>query len=127
MPLSYRYDAGLDTVFVSITGKIADGELMEAGRRLAADPSVPPGRRELVDVTGFESHDVSAAAMREIAAAFGSYDQTPERVRVAFVAPSDWAFGLARMYQAYRDDSPVQLRVFRDLKSARAWLGLPEE
>jgi len=39
-------------------------------------------------------------------------------------APGDLFFGLSRMYEAYRQDSPVRIRIFRSLAEARVWLGL---
>jgi hypothetical protein len=36
-------------------------------------------------------------------------------------------FGLSRMYQAFRSDSPAEIGVFRELHEARAWLGLPPD
>jgi tetrahydromethanopterin S-methyltransferase subunit E len=50
-----------------------------------------------------------------------------ERSRVAMVATTDVHYGLSRMYQAFRSDSPLDLRVFRDMREARTWLGLAPE
>jgi len=43
------------------------------------------------------------------------------------VASNDVAYGLSRMYQAFRSESPLELRVFREMDEAREWLGLPPE
>jgi hypothetical protein len=43
------------------------------------------------------------------------------------VADGDAVFGLSRLFQALRSESETELRVFRDLGEARAWLGLPAE
>ena len=48
--------------------------------------------------------------------------------KFAIVAPSDAAFGLGRMYEAYRrleHRSKKQVGVFRSMADARAFLGLP--
>lgn len=46
------------------------------------------------------------------------------RGKTAIVAPSDLAFGLARMYAFSSDpmDVPFVVRVFRDMEEARKWL-----
>ena len=42
--------------------------------------------------------------------------------RVAIVAPSDEAFGTARMYATHREGTGLAPRVFRSLEAAEAWL-----
>ena len=44
---------------------------------------------------------------------------------MATVAPGPLEFGLARMYEAYRQGTPVEMRLFRETADAEAWLGLP--
>jgi hypothetical protein len=46
--------------------------------------------------------------------------------RMAVVARNDEAFGLARMYEMLRGDTPVEIVVFRSMPEAEAWLELPE-
>lgn len=45
--------------------------------------------------------------------------------KLALVSTRDEFFGLGRMYQALRDDSPVEVGVFRSRPEAEQWLGLP--
>ena len=40
---------------------------------------------------------------------------------------SDEVFGLSRMTQSLRQESPPEIQVFRELAPAREWLGLPLE
>jgi len=42
--------------------------------------------------------------------------------RNAFVAPDDFSFGLARMYEVFRDQEGYEIRVFRGEQEAIAWL-----
>ena len=46
---------------------------------------------------------------------------------MAIVGPSDITYGMARMFQAYRDDTPIVVQVFRTSDEGRAWIGLPPE
>lgn len=124
MPIAHRFDPALRTLFVDFSGEINEAELVDAARKLAADPSIPPGRRELVDLSGIEATDVTAAALRRVAHIYAETDVRPEESRVAIVAPGDLYYGLSRMYEAFREPSPLEIRVFRDLPEARAWLGI---
>ena len=42
--------------------------------------------------------------------------------RVAIVAPEDFTFGLSRIYEVYREEGKLQLKVFRTELEARHWL-----
>ena len=41
---------------------------------------------------------------------------------MALIADTDFAFGMARMYQAYREGGSDRIRVFRTPDEAWAWL-----
>jgi hypothetical protein len=48
-------------------------------------------------------------------------------VRQAIVVGQDAVYGLARLYEAYREAEGGTVEVFRNLSDAEAWLGLSEE
>ncbi len=126
MPIAHRYDDQLRTLFIDVSGEVTETELVDAARKLASDPSIPPGRRELLDLSGAQQTTVTPAVLRHVAAIFGATDKTPAESRVAIYAPGDLFFGLSRMYETFRSSSsPVQIRVFRALDEARTWLGIP--
>jgi len=127
MPIRHRYDPGMRTLFVTAEGEIGDDEFLAWGQQVAADEAIPAGRLELIDLRRLELPDVSSETLRRVADAFRQRDRTQFETKIAVVASSDLAFGLSRMYQAYRSDAPIALEVFRDMDAARAWLGLPPE
>jgi hypothetical protein len=124
MPIEHRYDPALRTLFLEFSGEVSEAELVDTARKLAADPSIPPGHRELVDLSRIQNTDVTSAALRRVAHIYTESDKRPEDSRVAIVAPGDLYYGLSRMYEAFRRSSPVEIRVFRELGEARAFLGI---
>ena len=60
--------------------------------------------------------------MRRAAEIARRFDERTGSVRVAVLAPSDVAFGLARMYSILVDSLQREVRVFRRAAEARAWL-----
>jgi hypothetical protein len=122
-----RFDAERNVLFVSFEGLISDEDLVKYAQRIATSPAIPPGHGELVDLRRVEVGEVHSHTLRRIAELFAGADRTPERSRVAIVASDDVAYGLSRMYQAFRSESPLDLRVFRAMNEARAWLGLEPE
>ena len=126
MPIEHRYDPQLRTLFLDFSGEVSELELLDVARKLSSDPSIPPGHRELVDLSGVLVTDVTSLALRRVAQIYAEADKRPEDSRVAIVAPADLFYGLSRMYEAFREPSPLEIQVFRELREARAWLGLAE-
>lgn len=122
-----RFDAARNVLFVSFDGPLTDEDLVKYAQRAASNPAIPPAHDELIDLRRVDVASVQSHTLRRIAELFAGGDRTPERSRVALVASDDASYGLSRMYQVFRSRSALDLRVFRDMAEARAWLGLAPE
>jgi hypothetical protein len=128
MAVRDRFDAEANLLLVTFEGTVGDEDLLKYARHALEGAEVPSGHDELIDLSSVEDGgEITSQALRRVAGMFTRTDQTPERTRVAIVATTDVHYGLSRMYQAFRSESPLDLRVFRDIDQARAWLGLPPE
>lgn len=65
--------------------------------------------------------DVSTADLRESARFVLERQPAKPPPKVAFVTGTELDFGLARMFEAFREDPATEVRVFRDLDEALAW------
>lgn len=123
MAVRYRFHRAT-RLLIARAGQATDEEaLLTYAQCLAGDPDVPPGRDELVDLRAVDGERLTTAGLRRVAQAFEAHEKG-EPARVAIIASSDLAFGLSRMYQAYRSQSSTEIRVFRDLEEACRWLEL---
>ncbi len=132
MPISIRMDPARRVRYAVATGVITDADILEGYAGVLSDPAYDPSVDQIFDGNGIERIEVTSAAIWEIAQLVARTDRAISagvRPRVAIVAPSDATFGLARMYQAYRElePSPKQYLVCRTAEEARRWLGLPED
>lgn len=127
MPITHRFDAESRVLFVEMTGAVSDEDILSYAAEVTADSGIDPVHDELIDTRGIEVPGASTPALKRAAELFSKSERTPEKVKVAMVASSDAAYGLARMYQAFRAESAVKIRVFREIAEARSWLGLPPE
>lgn len=50
----------------------------------------------------------------------------PERLSIAFYAPSDISYGMARMYQGFSDADHAKVEIFDCAAAAITWLDLPQ-
>lgn len=127
MAIQERFDRDGNVLFVTFEDGLTDAELEAFACRLAGDERIPPGRDELLDLRSVTRTGVDPSTLQRISELFGRADVSPEKSRVALVATADVAYGLSRMYQAFRSQSPLDLRVFRDMAEARRWLNLEPE
>jgi len=129
MPLRSHIDHDRRVVFVYAEGLLTDTEMLNYQRNVWSAPAVT-GYDELIDMTTVtDVEPYSPDGIKQLATGAARTDSQTLSQRLAIVAPHDLAFGLARMYQAYREASPAatkQVVVFRDRAAALQWLGLDE-
>lgn len=126
MPIEAKVDERWGLVEIVIAGEVTESELAGAADRYFSESwaALPLG---LLDLREVVATDVSASLIREAATrAASQVDPHLESGKFAIVAPRDFLFGMARMYEILRSDSPVEVRVFRDRQEALLWLGITE-
>ena len=118
MPFSYEINRWRRLVIARFHGVTDDEELMGYYERLRHDPSFDPRYWELVDlrdVDRFETAGVTIEAVARLRVFHAN-------VRRAAIAPTDLAFGLARIFAAYAECHGQEVEVFRDASDADEWL-----
>lgn len=118
MPADYRIDESRRCVISTATGLLTSSELFQHQVRLRADSHFRRDLNQLCLLVGLDGLDVSSDAIRTLVtnSPFGA------GARRALVVDSALAFGLARMFQSYADESPEEIEIFRDVDSANRWL-----
>lgn len=105
-------------------GCVTLADMLANHDRLLNDPDFDPEFNQLSDATLATDSDLTQQNLRALYAreVFSGHS------RRAVVAPTDFAYGMARMLKAYvelsRTAHPVQ--IFRDRASALKWLGVWE-
>ncbi len=105
------------SVFV-VRGRITRRELEEAIVQ-SYRQSTPQG---LWDLRGASLERLTRADLRSLMALVASHAAGHPPTCSAVVADDDATFGLARMLESYVQGLPLELRTFRRLEEARAWL-----
>jgi len=86
------------------------------------------GYDELVDMTQVENIALpSTEQVRTLASLSADMDVPSKKSRFAIVAPTEFAFGLGRLYEILRslnDRHTKEVRVFRSLDEAKAFLDI---
>ena len=126
MPIDYHIDSTQRRVVAIAHGTLTDSDVFDYQRAVWSRADIA-GFDEIVDMRAVKIVELprpGGERLRELAATSASMD-TQASSRFAIVAPDDLAFGLGRMYAAYRDvdaRSTKEVRVFRTMEEAVAWL-----
>jgi len=124
MPASYVIDNRRRLVVTTASGCVTFAETKAHQDQLLNDPDFQPDLNQLVDCTAVTELKLSSEEARAIV----ERKLFSPASRRAFVSANPAIFGMGRLMEAYNDmaAAPSQVRVFRDLASARKWLGLEE-
>ncbi len=129
MPIRIELEPGARVRLSRMTGVITDGELLDAYTALIEDPAYDPSLDDLVDTSTVIRVEVTPEGVREVSRVIARMDARNPGTRVAIVSVGGAAFVMARLYTFYREvqGAPATHRVFREMREARAWLGLAPE
>ncbi len=122
MPISYRLDQELRTVFATAKGVIGESEIREYQRELAGDPAFEPDFNSIFDLTDVSQFTVTGEENQRLA------HSTPfaPMARRAYVAPDPLKYGMSRMYAVQVEPTGEHTHAFKTMAEARKWLGLEE-
>ncbi|HEU5179830.1 MAG TPA: hypothetical protein VFW45_03495 [Candidatus Polarisedimenticolia bacterium] len=125
MPITYKIDHERKTVFAKGFGVLTDEDVFGYQREVWSREDTR-GYSELIDMRGVEQIALpSMDRVRDLANLSAEMDPGKTPSKFAIVAGSDLAFGLGRMYEAYRGMNPrssKEVKVFRILEDALKWL-----
>ena len=123
MPCAYEIDPDYRLIRTRIWGLLIYAELTANRLQMENDPAFQADFSQLADLRDVTAIALTGDQIRD----FAAHSPFIPGTRRALVVSSDVAFGLGRMYENYREAiSPKdQIRIFRHLKEAEEWLGLP--
>ena len=120
MPIETKLLPGL--IWITISGDVLAGEFcLHASEleRIESGCDVSPNR--FTDLSENVSHP-SYEAMSNFAVV-RTVAMLKNKVKSAVFAPSDYQFGMARMFQGLNFNPEIEVRVFRDKAEALEWVG----
>jgi hypothetical protein len=124
MTIRVSVDATEGVRYTVMSGVVRDDELLDSYAVLRASPDAERSLPGIIDLREVSKFDVTADVVRRIGTMLRDMEPPGVRRRVAIAAPDDVAFGMARMFEAYRHGGGTEYAVFRDMSEARRWLGL---
>ena len=126
MPISVETFDDLKLVIARVTGVMTAEEMMNYQLETWSKRQVV-GYDEIVDVTAVEGFNYEGPSkIKEVTHISARMDWANFSRKMAIIAVSDLAVGMARMYQSYRDNETIgrkEIMIFKTIEQARQWLG----
>jgi hypothetical protein len=114
-----------ELLVIRLRGVIQDKDLLELLRLVGeAESRTPVTADRLTDLSELTDLQLSFAGMNETVR-LRTAMRFPNSFKSAIVAPRQAQFGFARMFQTLNDHPQIDIMVFREMASAREWLGCP--
>jgi hypothetical protein len=115
----YEIDKERRLITSTASGVITLPEIWAHQEKLDKDPDFDPSFAQLLDVTQVTKLKLSSEDVRRVAES-NTLSTNP---RLAIVATSNLVYGMARMFQIFREmKGEEKTRVFRDRDEALAWV-----
>ena len=125
MPITFQIDHERRIVFARGLGILSDEDVFDYQQGVWSREDTR-GYSEMMDMRAVEQIALpSMDRVRDLANLSAEMDAGSKGSKFAIVASSDLAFGLGRMYEAYRGMNPrsgKEVRVFRSPEDALKWL-----
>ena len=127
MPIIFKIDHDQRLVIAKPQGVLTDADVFGYQQEVWSRPEVR-GYNELIDMAGVtEIEFVSTKRIAFLADLSASMDPPALTSKLAIIATTDLHFGLARMYETYRETAKQgtkTVRVFGNRNEALEWLGV---
>jgi hypothetical protein len=119
--LAISYQVLKNRVVTNVEGEVTLDDVRAYLVAVRSDPAYRPGIPTLIDCRKVTTL-LTPEDLRTIVADIRRLTTSPVAGRCAMLAPSAAGFGLLRMFEAYSDGAPVEVRAFHDDAEALAWL-----
>ena len=130
MPISYYVNHARRLVIAAAHGVLTDEDVFAYQTTVWSRPDVA-GYAELLDMSDVtEIIQPTIGRVQHLASVAAKMPSSGSSSRFAIIAPSDIAFGLGRMFQAFRehaDEGTRKVAVFRRVSEAVAFLEVESE
>lgn len=110
-----EFDAESRILRVTLEGRLTDTILLASYEAAAGYVASHPPCRGIVDFSGVTNFEVSSAGMRQLATSAPAFPTASMRV---LVAPSDFLFGMMRMFQILGEKTRPNLHVVHTIDEA---------
>ncbi len=122
MPVRVNFSKdGARVEFIS-EGVVTGDEIIEANKKIYTRENLVRLRYKIIDRTGCTDYRVTSEDVLIIANQDKAAAKINSNIVVLLISTTPIQYGMSRMWQAYTDDLGFHAEIFKDRKTAYAWL-----
>ena len=123
--MTIRYDVNTDQkiIITYASGDITLDDMREHMLMVQNHPDIEPDYSHIFDLREAGEIDIKTNDVKQLA----DFSYFNEQSKRAIVASSDLFYGMSRMYEIFKQDASVNIRVFRTYEEAKEWVGYQDE
>lgn len=122
MPIEMTYSNNGEGIKISALGHIHPGEILETYKKIYSEEHIKKKKYFLIDRSECKENHMSNEGIQEIAAHDNYALKINPTLIIAHIAPTDFQYGLTRIWLANMDDDQFSVKIFRNRKSAESWI-----
>ncbi len=124
MPISFKFFEEHELFLSKWVGDISDSDLLQSYKQLFDSERYKPGFHEITDTRDANIAGITSKGLYRLSALVDQrLSGKAKEFKTAIISPKDLEFGMARIYEVFRDKSKENVMVFRNTESALKWLG----
>jgi hypothetical protein len=121
MAIAYEIDHDASLIRVRLSDPLSGEEIVETVDALLAAPDLSPGLAILSDHALLQA-TASSELVKSVMPLLERLAERLGRFKCALVVPADGSYGMARMAEVFAEGTPAEVRAFRTVVEAKAWL-----
>jgi hypothetical protein len=127
MSIIYEITSSLRLVYLRMPKTLSIAELVSHMEDLVADENYIPPMKKIVDFTYITDSPMPKFDVGDFSRLKAFYEDKLRGEHCVFVAPSNFMFGMARLFQGFMHNASLEVSVVRSLEEALELLHIDEE
>lgn len=122
MTLRYTVYREQQIIITNASGRLTLDNMKKHMQTVQKHPDIEPDFNHIFDLREAVKIDITTGDVKQLAE-FSFFNEQSKR---AIVAPTDLFYGMSRMYEVFKNESSVNIKVFRNYEEAKEWVGYVE-
>ena len=122
MTVNLRLSNNKDVVYIECEGSVTAEDIKNSVTRLYSEKDIHLQKYQIIDLSKCASADILSSDVKDVVLMHKEGLVLSSKLKVGMIAPSDFLFGMSRIYKAYAESIGLEVLIFRDKEKCYLWL-----